>query len=632
MDHLFAQSSSPSRLISSPFQILMPLVVGALTCGWGLNASAQATVSPASLAWASVAVGQAGGPKVVTLTNGSSSSAITIDSIGFKGSDPGDFSIYQKTCGSTLAASTSCTTTILFKPTASGTRTATLVFTDTAGNSPQQVSVSGTGTAATTTKSASITVNFGSRSGSQVAIPANMLGTEYVENLPTDANRSTMVQAGFTNERYRLQVPLIFPTSDTAPNWTRLDSDMEKFVTARTVNPNVHALIELEYTPTFLQPSPNPCPSTPTATVPTDVNEWGKLAAEIAAHLDHNFPGVAQYYEIWNEPNQAGLCSSNKLADYERIYAAAAPQIQAQGTTDGVRLYTGGPAAADVAFTDILTNASTARYVDFYSYHFYVGNGVDINEGMSWTGAGGKPSLYSLMMSPTVGVQKRYLLADAAVKSATTPMGAHTPIFYDEYNDDWFFSNDCCRNSPTYSPLYNSLVVAQILNSVYQGANEVPSRMTYYAASQPTFCVLGIIDTAMDCAQAKTGTEAQPYPQWYTYKLIFTPSYLDLTDGGHVASSVILSSAASSEGIIAAAYYTSTTDSVLVINPKGSSFSGVTVQINNSGLFSPTSAAYIINASNPHISTWPVKTTPSSGGTEATFNLPPYSVVAISLK
>ena len=263
------------------------------------------------------------------------------------------------------------------------------------------------------------------------------------------------------------------------------------------------------------------------------MDEWGQLVALIAAHLDHTFPGLAQYYEIWNEPNGEGLCSSNKLGDYERIFAAAAPLIQEQGKNDGVTLYTGGPAAANVAFTQILTNATTAPYVDFYSYHLYLANDVDISDGMTWTGAGGKPSLYSMILNSHTGVQARYLLADAAVKAATTPLGAHTPIFHDEYNDDWAFESDCCRDSPTYSPLYNSMVVAEMLNSVYKGANEVPSRIIYYAASQPTFCILGILDSAMDCAHATTGAQAQPYPQWYTYDLIFAPSFLTWRAAGH---------------------------------------------------------------------------------------------------
>ncbi|MGB0123450.1 MAG: choice-of-anchor D domain-containing protein, partial [Silvibacterium sp.] len=113
------------------------------------------TASPSSLIWGSVAVGSAGGPKPVTLTN-TGSSSITISGISFIGADAGDFSVYQKTCGSSLAASASCTATILFKPTAAGTRTATLVFADSAGDSPQDVSLSGT---ATGTSSGSVTIS-----------------------------------------------------------------------------------------------------------------------------------------------------------------------------------------------------------------------------------------------------------------------------------------------------------------------------------------------------------------------------------------------------------------------------------------------------------------------------------------
>lgn len=587
--------------------------------------SGQVAPAPTSVSWASVGVGNAGGPKPVTFTN-HTSATITISSIAFTGANPGDFSIYQNTCGSKLAASASCTTTILFKPAAAGTRTAILAFTDSGAGSPHQVSVSGLGTTPSSgsTSGASIMVNFNSRSGG-VSIPANMLGTEYFEDLAPTANRGTVIAAGFTNERYRLDLSLVFPNGASAPVWSKLDSDMNKFSAA-----GVHPLIELEYTPKFLRPSPLPTSCNPEASVPTSVQEWGHLAALIAAHLDSTHHGLATYYEIWNEPNGAGLCTSasNQLAAYEKIFAAAAPQIQAQGQKDGIRLYTGGPAAANVALTQILTDPSTAPYVDFYSYHFYVTNGVSINRGMNWNGADGKPSLFAMMQSSTVGVQARYLLADNAVKSAKTPMGSHTPIFYDEYNDDWVFENDCCRNSPTYSPLYNSIVVADILNSVYKGANEIPSRMIYYAATNPPFCILGVLDSAMDCAKPGSGQTAQPYPQWYVYKMMFSPSFLDLQDGGNVATSMIPSSGAAAN-LIAAAFYTKTSDSVIVINPTSSSYSGVSVQLNSPGL-SGAPSAYIINASNPHISNW--TTTTSSGGAHITFNLPAYSVVGISLK
>jgi len=292
----------------------------------------------------------------------------------------------------------------------------------------------------------------------------------------------------------------------------------------------------------------------------------------------------------------------------------------------------GGAATAGVGFTTLLTDPSTAPYVDFYSYHLYVGSSTTIKDGMTWDGAGGTPSLYSMTLNSTSGYQARFLQAYSAVKSAKTPLGAKTPIYFDEYNDDWAFDPECCRNSPTYSPLFNSMVIAQIFNSVYHGAATVPSRMIYFAAAQPTFCILGVLDAAMDCTKAATGAQAQPYPQWYTYGLMFAPSYLDLQDGGHMASSVTLSSSASSNGLIATAFYTAAADSVLIINPTASSYSGITLQINNPGLSSPTSTLYTINAVNPHVSAWPATTISASGGTQATFDLPAYSVLAISLK
>ena len=105
---------------------------------------AQATVSPYSLLWGKVAVGNAGGPKTVTLKN-DSARPLGIYSLSFAGADPRDFAVYKKTCGSTLAAWASCTATVLFKPTTSGTRTSVLSFSDSATNNPQRVPLTGLG-------------------------------------------------------------------------------------------------------------------------------------------------------------------------------------------------------------------------------------------------------------------------------------------------------------------------------------------------------------------------------------------------------------------------------------------------------------------------------------------------------
>src|SRR3954452_8846596 len=62
---------------------------------------AAATVSPSSLSWAGVQVGNTGGPKSVILTNNSGLS-ITIKSVVVGGTNPTDFLISTKTCGSSL--------------------------------------------------------------------------------------------------------------------------------------------------------------------------------------------------------------------------------------------------------------------------------------------------------------------------------------------------------------------------------------------------------------------------------------------------------------------------------------------------------------------------------------------------
>ena len=119
-----------------------PQIVG-LT-GLGTGGSTGVSVNPTSMSFASQTLNSSSAAMTATLTN-SSTSAIAISSVGLSGANPGEFSISAKTCGASLAASASCTASVVFKPTVAGSRTATLVFTDGASNSPQTVSLSGTG-------------------------------------------------------------------------------------------------------------------------------------------------------------------------------------------------------------------------------------------------------------------------------------------------------------------------------------------------------------------------------------------------------------------------------------------------------------------------------------------------------
>jgi hypothetical protein len=104
----------------------------------------QATKSPTSLPFAAQKVGTTSGAKVVTLTN-NLSTTLTFSGVTFTGADPGDFASPSNTCGGSLAAKSHCTISETFKPTATGTRTATMNVNDSANSNPQTVALSGTG-------------------------------------------------------------------------------------------------------------------------------------------------------------------------------------------------------------------------------------------------------------------------------------------------------------------------------------------------------------------------------------------------------------------------------------------------------------------------------------------------------
>ena len=101
-----------------------------------------AELSTSSLNFGTVTVGSSA-VNTVTLKN-VGTAAITISSITIAGADPGDFG-ESNGCGSSLAASASCTISVTFKPTKTGARSAILKLTDSAAGSPQQVTLSGTG-------------------------------------------------------------------------------------------------------------------------------------------------------------------------------------------------------------------------------------------------------------------------------------------------------------------------------------------------------------------------------------------------------------------------------------------------------------------------------------------------------
>lgn len=116
-------------------------VENAKTAGEATTAvsGARVSLSTASLTFASQPVGSSSTPQPVTLTNPGNA---TLTIMGITAS--GDFT-QTNSCGTTVAAGGNCTINVTFTPTATGTRNATLTITDNAADSPQTVSLTGTG-------------------------------------------------------------------------------------------------------------------------------------------------------------------------------------------------------------------------------------------------------------------------------------------------------------------------------------------------------------------------------------------------------------------------------------------------------------------------------------------------------
>jgi uncharacterized membrane protein len=101
------------------------------------------SLTPSSLSFGSVNTGSSGAAQVITVKN-TGSAALTITSLSVKGTNIADFPT-TSTCSSSLAAGSSCTVSVTFKPSAAGARSASVSIADNATGSPQTVALTGTG-------------------------------------------------------------------------------------------------------------------------------------------------------------------------------------------------------------------------------------------------------------------------------------------------------------------------------------------------------------------------------------------------------------------------------------------------------------------------------------------------------
>lgn len=120
-------------------------------------------VTPASYTFNSQVLNSSSTPETITLTNtGNANLSLARVTV------TGDFTLTNN-CGTTLAAGANCMVSVTFTPTAAGTRTGTVSFSDNAAQSPQIVSLSGSGVTAGQLVDSPSSIAFGNVTIGQIA-------------------------------------------------------------------------------------------------------------------------------------------------------------------------------------------------------------------------------------------------------------------------------------------------------------------------------------------------------------------------------------------------------------------------------------------------------------------------------
>jgi subtilase family serine protease len=151
---------------------------------WDTVGLAAVNLTPLSLAFPSEAVSTTSTAQSVTVTNTGTANLI-ISTVTVGGTNASDFAKSADNCtGATVTPSNSCTVSVTFTPSATGNRTGSLSFFDNTANSPQTITLTGTGTmsaiAISGVSPGSLTLVQG---GSGQAVTVNLTRTNYTNSI-----------------------------------------------------------------------------------------------------------------------------------------------------------------------------------------------------------------------------------------------------------------------------------------------------------------------------------------------------------------------------------------------------------------------------------------------------------------
>jgi hypothetical protein len=150
------RSTSTANTQEAPF--LNALIITPVASG-----AAQIQPGVSALTFASQSLGIISAAQVVTLTN-TGNAAASLGAASLSGANSADFSIVANTCGSSLSAGAVCQVSLTFTPSSIGARAASLIFTNSAANSPQVITLVGTGAGVPHASLSPSSLSFGTQS------------------------------------------------------------------------------------------------------------------------------------------------------------------------------------------------------------------------------------------------------------------------------------------------------------------------------------------------------------------------------------------------------------------------------------------------------------------------------------
>jgi hypothetical protein len=185
---------------------------GALASAELYSITPPLTVSPATLSFGRQPLGTTGSAKKVTISN-KTGLAVTLNSWVLTGTNATDFNVVASTCGGVLKVKASCTVSVVFAPQQTGVRLAALTITDSASNSQQSVSLTGSGI---------LPVSF---TPSSLKFPTTKVGTTSLakivaitNNLATTLTLSSIIPTGTNAGDFAVQTTTCGPTLTAGSN------------------------------------------------------------------------------------------------------------------------------------------------------------------------------------------------------------------------------------------------------------------------------------------------------------------------------------------------------------------------------------------------------------------------------